>query len=402
MQGQLGEAVHQNPALSKLGIQERLFSQLFEGLVYPQIWEDPLVDMLALDIQPQDNLVCIASGGCNMMSYLTRNPASVVAVDLSPAHVALNKLKLCAATHLADQRLFFQLFGQADTPENKALLEQQIFPHLDATTRNFWSANSGLRRQRSDMFCDGFYRYGVLGRFIGGAHILAKLTRVDFKPLLQCKTLIEQQAYFDSQINPLFEHRLFRFIARQPMALFGLGIPPAQFEKLAADGEGDILLVLKERLRKLICDFPIANNYFAWQAFSRAYQDAAEASLPPYLMPENFEAIQANASKARVVNQSLTELLSTQAPRSKHGYILLDAQDWMTDTQLNELWSEITRTAAPDARVIFRTGGAADILPGRVNEKLLSQWHYDAKASMSGFKNDRSAIYGGFHLYRRN
>lgn len=27
----------------------------------------------------------------------------------------------------------------------------------------------------------------------------------------------------------------------------------------------------------------------------------------------------------------------------------------MTDVQLNELWSQISRTAAPGARVIFRT-----------------------------------------------
>ena len=81
--------------------------------------------------------------------------------------------------------------------------------------------------------------------------------------------------------------------------------------------------------------------------------------------------------------------------------MLLDAQDWMTDAQLNALWQQITRTAAPGARVIFRTGGAADILPGRVSPALLGQWRYDAARSEAGFRADRSAIYGGFHLYER-
>ena len=80
--------------------------------------------------------------------------------------------------------------------------------------------------------------------------------------------------------------------------------------------------------------------------------------------------------------------------------MLLDAQDWMTDSQLNALWSQITRTAVPGARVIFRTGGAADILPGRVTADILDRWHYDADASAKGFAADRSAIYGGFHVYR--
>ncbi|MEO1309138.1 MAG: DUF3419 family protein, partial [Pseudomonadota bacterium] len=79
---------------------------------------------------------------------------------------------------------------------------------------------------------------------------------------------------------------------------------------------------------------------------------------------------------------------------------LLDAQDWMTDAQLNALWDQITRTAMSGARVIFRTGGAPDILPGRVVAETLGRWSYDADASTKGFAADRSAIYGGFHLYR--
>jgi S-adenosylmethionine-diacylglycerol 3-amino-3-carboxypropyl transferase len=80
--------------------------------------------------------------------------------------------------------------------------------------------------------------------------------------------------------------------------------------------------------------------------------------------------------------------------------VLLDAQDWMTDEQLNELWSEITRTARPDARVIFRTAGEATILPGRVKADILGRWNYDAERSRILGYMDRSAIYGGFHLYQ--
>ena len=38
----------------------------------------------------------------------------------------------------------------------------------------------------------------------------------------------------------------------------------------------------------------------------------------------------------------------------------------MTDAQLNALWTEITRTARPGARVIFRTAAEPSLLPGRV------------------------------------
>ena len=163
---QLGAAVLQNPALSRTGLQERLFSRLFRDLVYAQIWEDPVADMEALRITRRDHIVCIASGGCNVMSYLTANPASITAVDLSPAHVALLRLKLAAARHLPDHARFHDFFGRADLASNPALYDEILKPELDAETRAYWEARPYGRR-RIRMFARGFYRFGLLGRAIG-------------------------------------------------------------------------------------------------------------------------------------------------------------------------------------------------------------------------------------------
>lgn len=66
----LTQAVHRNRAFSKAGVSERLFTAAFSGLVYPQIWEDPVVDMAALRLRPEDHVVTIASG------VATRSPTS--------------------------------------------------------------------------------------------------------------------------------------------------------------------------------------------------------------------------------------------------------------------------------------------------------------------------------------
>ena len=400
VEDQLGAAVHQSAALSQTGMLERLFSRLFQGLVYPQIWEDPVVDMAALRIRPSDNLICIASGGCNVMSYLTARPNSIIAVDLSPAHVALGRLKLAAAQYLPDQARFYDFFGRADLAANIVAYDQYVAGHLDPATRAFWEGRP-LGRRRITMFRRGFYRFGVLGRFLGMTHLVARLGRVDFSLLLNAATLADQQRFFDTKVAPLFDMRLVKYLAKRRASLFGLGIPPAQYDKLAADGGGDVIPVLRERVRKLMCDFPIAKNYFAWQAFHRGYARTENPSVPPYLEPENFAALRSHAGRVQVVNRSLTDLLAEAEAGSKDCFVLLDAQDWMNDSQLNALWQQISRTAAPGARVIFRTGGHADILPGRLAPAILSEWSYDSAASATGFANDRSAIYGGFHLYQR-
>jgi S-adenosylmethionine-diacylglycerol 3-amino-3-carboxypropyl transferase len=73
----------------------------------------------------------------------------------------------------------------------------------------------------------------------------------------------------------------------------------------------------------------------------------------------------------------------------------------MDDQQLTDLWREITRCAAPDARVIFRTAANERLLPGRVPQALLSEWVYHQAKSAELHLRDRSSIYGAFHLYTR-
>lgn len=392
-------AVVQAPGLSLTGALEHLFARLFSGLVYAQIWEDPLVDMAALAITPEDDVFCIASGGCNAMSYLTASPRSLTAVDLSPAHVALLRLKLTAAQVLqADD--FWRFFGEADRPGNCALYDGEIRNWLDFETLRYWDGLT-LRGRRINLFTRGVHRHGLLGRFIGAAHLLARTQRIDFRPLLAARSQAEQSAWFDAHLAPLFDRPLVRRLARGRATLFGLGIPPAQYDKLAADAGGDILPVLKARLRKLVCDFPISDNYFAWQAFARRYDRSETRSVPPCLAAQNFPAMAAAAPRARVFNLPMTEVLAGEPAGSKSCYSLLDAQDWMSDAQLNALWAEIDRTARPGARVIFRTGGCADILPGRLAPAIAAGWERDEAASATGSRNDRSAVYGAFHVYRK-
>jgi len=190
----LSAAVHRNKALSKTGVLERLFTLAFQHLVYPQIWEDPLVDMAALRIRPDDHIVTIASGGCNVLSYLTADPARITAVDLNGAHIALNRLKLCALKNLPDHEAFFSFFGRADSAANVAAYETRLRPALDPDSRAYWDGRGIGVRRRIQGFSDNFYRHGLLGRFIGVGHLLARLYGVDLGALLKAETLEEQRA----------------------------------------------------------------------------------------------------------------------------------------------------------------------------------------------------------------
>lgn len=398
---QLADAVYQNKALSKAGFSERLFAFLFKGLVYPQIWEDPEVDMDAMELAEGHRVVTIASGGCNVLAYLTRSPAHIDAVDLNAAHIALNRIKLAALRHLPSQADLFRFFGEAGNRSNSAAYERFVAPHLDAATRRYWEGRTWRGRRRIAAFERNFYQTGLLGLFIAAGHRAARLYGVDPAKIIACKSLGEQRRFFDEQLAPLFNTRLIRLVLTRKSSLFGLGIPPAQYDSLITSGDGSMATVLKARLDKLACDFPLNDNYFAWQAFARRYPAPGEAALPTYLEKSNYVTLKRNAGRVAVHHVNFTELLARKPAASVDRFVLLDAQDWMSDVQLNDLWTEITRTAAPGGRVIFRTAAEKTLLPGRVSCALLDQWVYDQDASQRHSARDRSAIYGGFHLYRK-
>jgi S-adenosylmethionine-diacylglycerol 3-amino-3-carboxypropyl transferase len=393
-------ALLQHRALSFDGMSERLFGLLFSGLVYPQIWEDPDVDLLAMELTPEHRIATIASGGCNMLSYLAKGPASIDVADLNASHIALNRLKIAAFAHLPGHPDVMRFFGIANEPSNGQAYKQFIAPHLDFETRRYWEKRRLNGQKRIDVFNGNFYRTGLLGRFIGASHMAARLYGVDLTEIMEARTIEEQREFFDRKIAPIFDRKVVRWITARKSSLFGLGIPPRQFDELASlTDDRSLANVLRERVEKLACHFPLNENYFAWQAFARRYPRPEEGKLPPYLARESYQPIKNNLDRVTLHHANFEAVLATKPIASMDRFVLLDAQDWMTDQQLNSLWREITRTAREGARIIFRTAAEKSIVENRLATEVDRRWIYLRERSEQLNRKDRSAIYGGFHIY---
>src|SRR5262249_1823617 len=131
--------------------------------------------------------------------------------------------------------------------------------HLRAQCLSSWRARPLHRPQPRD--CPGLWR---------------RPARSLIRAILE-----EQRQFFDTAMAPLFDKRAVRWATTNRLSLYGLGIPPAQYEALA--GGSDMRHVLRSRLERLACGFSLDDNYFAWQAFGRSYAGNAGGPLPPYL-----------------------------------------------------------------------------------------------------------------------
>src|SRR5258705_9766557 len=205
---------------------DRIFAFWFRRLVYTQIWEDPEADLAALQLPLGSTIVTISSGGCNALPYLTAKPAQVYAIDLNEAHLSLLKLKLGGLGALSRYADFWQFFGQGASPSNSGLYHRRLRPMLDADARAYWAKRNFIGRRRHAFFPDGFYRHGMLGRFIGLAHLLAKFARIDLEALLNGKTDAPERIQALDRLLWLFHSPLARLLTGTPALLFSLGIPP--------------------------------------------------------------------------------------------------------------------------------------------------------------------------------
>jgi S-adenosylmethionine-diacylglycerol 3-amino-3-carboxypropyl transferase len=189
-------------------------------------------------------------------------------------------------------------------------------------------------------------------------------------------------------------------MVKLPFLLHGIGVPPRQYEAFRNETvDGNVLHEYRLRVKRLACQFPIQDNYFAWQAFGRRYDTVHRRAIPAYLKAENFQLLKANGGRVSTHLTSMTGFLATLAPESLNRFVLLDAQDWMSVEQINALWRQIQRVGRPGSRIIFRTGASASPVESALEPELKSRFTYRQELSRRLFQQDRSAIYGGFHLY---
>jgi S-adenosylmethionine-diacylglycerol 3-amino-3-carboxypropyl transferase len=395
----IADAVRNSRTQEEATVWDRIFAFWFRRLVYTQIWEDPEADLAALQLPLGSTIVTISSGGCNALSYLTAQPAQVYAVDLNQAHLSLLKLKLAGIRAFSKYSDFWQFFGEAASPANAQLYRYWLRPLLDSEARAYWDRRNSIGRPRYAYFTNGFYRHGMLGRFIGLAHLVAKLARVDLAVLLTGDTDSPERIAALARLDWLFHSPLARMMTRTPALLFSLGIPPQQRALLGADAP--LNEVLHERLLRLINGHPNETNYFAWQALHRSYPGPGDRCLPPYLQRSQFARMRNDAGLIIPVHANLRQFLEGLPAREVDAVVLLDSQDWMAPEEIRALWDTIDRAGGDSVRIIFRTAGTESPLESEELAPLREIWLRDDERSDIGFQLDRSGIYGGFHCYVR-
>jgi S-adenosylmethionine-diacylglycerol 3-amino-3-carboxypropyl transferase len=310
----------------------------FTGIRYAQCWEDADVLLQALDVQPGDVCLSIASAGDNALALLSRAPARVIALDLSPAQLACLELRVAAFRQLPHAELL-ELVGSTPSDQRLALY-QRCRPMLTASTRAFWDTHL-IEIKQGIGGAGKFERYFALFR----QRILPLVhTRQRVRALLRGGDPGQRRAFYDSQWDTWRWRLLFRvFFSRFVMGR--LGRDPSFFSYV----EGSVSQRILERARYALRTLdPAANPYVQWILTGRH-----TTALPFALRPENFDSIRAHLDRLEWRCQSVEDFLDRQEPGTIDRCNLSDIFEYMSAENSLRLMEKLARCGRPGGRLAY-------------------------------------------------
>lgn len=326
------------------------------NLVYNTCWEDPRLDRVALELDKDDTVLVITSAGCNALDYALTEPRHVYAVDMNPRQNALLELKLAGIRNL-DFETFFTMFGEGRLGGMRDFYEQKLRGELSPWSQKYWDKKV---RKFFDSKRRTFYFRGTSGAFARMVNVyvdrVAKI-RPWVDELLAAQTLDHQRRIYEDEIRDRFWTRPMRFMMNRDATLSLVGVPKAQRTQVETQYEGGIVQFVQDCMEAVFVRLPLADNYF-WRVYmSGSY---TRECCPEYLKPENFQRLKDGLADRVSVHTDTVQGFAEDLDVPITKFVLLDHMDWLSDRyfpMLEAEWQAIVRRAAPDARVIWRSGG---------------------------------------------
>lgn len=310
----------------------------FSRIRYAQCWEDADVLHGALDIQPGDTCLTIASAGDNALALLARAPGRVVAVDLNPAQLACLELRVAAYRELAHPELL-ELIGSRPSTRREALY-RRCRPLLATETRAFWDAHP-------DAIRDGIGGAGKFERYFAmfRNRVLPLVHgRKKVEKLLAGGTLEERRAFYEEEWNTWRWKLMFRiFFSRTVMGRAGRD--PAFFKYV----EGSVATRILQRAHYALTELnPAENPYLHW-----ILTGTHGSALPFALREENFEAIRSHLDRLEWRLTPMETFLDEEPAHSIHRFNLSDIFEYISPENTRTMLEKIARAGAPGARLAY-------------------------------------------------
>jgi S-adenosylmethionine-diacylglycerol 3-amino-3-carboxypropyl transferase len=276
-----------------------------QKIYYSQCWEDPYILLDGLNIQKEDKIVSITSGGCNTLTLLLKDPKEVISLDINPVQNYLLELKISAIRNLSYEDLL--MFFGIEKSGNRLKLYNQLESHLSSEAQEWWKSHA-------DFIQNGIIHCGKLERFFGlFRKVILPLAhpKKTIQSLFTKRTKEQQLEFYERTWNTWRWRLLFNiFFSKKVMSIAARN--PQLFEYLEKNNISEYYL---KKTKDAMCSDPW-NNFILYYIFIGNYD---KDHLPPYLIKENLSLIKERLDRIRIISEDVGSFLKrASGPYTKY------------------------------------------------------------------------------------
>jgi betaine lipid synthase len=340
----------------------------FTNYIYAFAWEDPREDLKAMDIQPDDNILVITSGGCNVLEYALQGPRRIHAVDINPCQNHILELK-CAAISSLEFEDFWKMFGDGIHQDFPSILDKDISPYLTEHCYNFW-------KNRTSHFTDTQYYFsgwsGLSLRILTGICKFCGIEK-DVEEMTHTTDMKLQCEIWANKVRPVVLNSKFFKLLNNPIFLwYSWGVPMAQMQLVYNDKVTPYEYIWNT-LDPLAFKYPfISEQYFYYLALNGKF---APSSCPTYLTRPAFEALKTESKldciriHTDAINDVYAKIASGRINEDNNEdhchtniedemltkVVLMDHLDWFGEDDARQEISSLCRVLKKGGRAFWRS-----------------------------------------------
>lgn len=315
-------------------------TRFFSLLRYSFGNEDWRTEEEALEIQPQDHVLCITASGDRPLNLLTRECQKMVCLDANPVQNYLLHLKVAAMKAL-DYEAYLSFLGA--TPDKDRLLTlEYLVPFMDPGAAKFW-------KRHKRMISKGVLYQGAVERLTNNiaANFFALTRGKKVKRLFAMDSIEEQRKFLHEEWDSYFLRKIFnlvlntflsRIIIEDPgLTNFGSEVKPGNYiyDRIHASLERE--LAKKNPLLSLILKGKVSHEGFS-----------------PYLTEIGVQAIKPRLSVLEIRTMDVLTYLESLSEPTFDVFSLSDVSSYLSYPNFIRLLKGIIKTAKPGARFCLR------------------------------------------------
>ncbi|HKO15700.1 MAG TPA: DUF3419 family protein [Gemmatimonadaceae bacterium] len=358
-----------------------------DRLYFAQVREDPRLEIGALDAGEEDSVVVVGSGGCTALSLLASGAGQVTAVDVNRTQNHLIELKLAALTVLSREEALAFLGASPCTAWARLAAYQELRAYLTPGAQEYWHAHRPA-------IAAGVLTAGVTERFIRGVTLALHVfvhSHARVQRMLACDSPDAQRAVFEGEWNTIRWRVFFNLLLNR--TVFRRTYDPAFFAHLERPTFTEHF---RRQAEHALTELSVRDNYFLHHMLTGRYPVDVDGGVPPYLSVDGYEATVRRRDRLTLVDGTFTDHLRTRADGSVTGFALSNICEWLAACDVDALFAEVVRTAAPDARLCFRNFVGWTEVPPRFRHLVVE----DRERGEQMMRRDRSVVQRRFAFCR--